>query len=68
MWMKYSPKHYLYTTAGECCSTWYPSAGTSCPMAEDDGVQEGYFWLVEEAYFPNWKGNGKPMSFYSSHL
>ena len=57
MWMKMSPKHYLYTTPEECCDLWYPSE-LNCPMAEDDGVQEGYFWLVDEAFFPNWKGDG----------
>ena len=57
MWMKMSPKHYLYTTPEECCDLWYPGE-FNCPMAEDDGVQEGYFWLVDEAFFPNWKGDG----------
>ena len=56
MWMKLSPKHYLYTTPEECCSTWYPKE-SACPLKEDDGVQEGYFWIVDHAFFPNWKGN-----------
>ena len=51
-----SPKHYLYTTAEECCSEWYP-AESDCPMAEDDGVQAGFYWLVDDAYYPNFKGN-----------
>eukprot|EP00578_Thalassiosira_sp_NH16_P025614 CAMPEP_0181100192 /NCGR_PEP_ID=MMETSP1071-20121207/13063_1 /TAXON_ID=35127 /ORGANISM="Thalassiosira sp., Strain NH16" /LENGTH=780 /DNA_ID=CAMNT_0023182907 /DNA_START=66 /DNA_END=2405 /DNA_ORIENTATION=+ len=57
MWMKLSPKHYLYTTPDECCSKWYPNE-SNCPLREDDGVQEGYFWVVDEAFYPNWKGNG----------
>ncbi|KAL9179752.1 hypothetical protein ACHAXT_007722 [Thalassiosira profunda] len=57
IWMKNSPKHYLYTTPAECCSVWYPDA-TDCPMAEDDGVQEGKFWVMDTAFFPNWKGAG----------
>ena len=57
MWMKASPKHYLYNTPEECCSTWYP-ATADCPLPKDDGVQAGYFWIVDEAFFPNWKGDG----------
>ena len=26
-------------------------------MLGDDGVQDGYFWIVDGAYFPNWKGD-----------
>jgi len=56
MWMDLSPKHYLYTTPEQCCSTWYPNE-SNCPMPEDDGVQEGHFWVVDGAYYPNFKGN-----------
>lgn len=51
-------RHYLYTTPDECCSNWYPAHGRRCPMTEDDGVQEGYFWVVDEAYYPNFQGDG----------
>jgi hypothetical protein len=54
--MHLSPKNYLYTTPEDCCSTWYPSI-SDCPMPGDDGVQDGYFWIVDGAYFPNWKGD-----------
>jgi len=57
MWMNLSPKHYLYQTPEDCCTTWYPYE-QKCPLTEDDGVQEGYFWVVDEAFYPNWKGNG----------
>lgn len=56
MWMDLSPKHYLYTTPDECCSMWYPNT-SDCPLKEDDGVQEGYFWIVDVAFYPNWKGD-----------
>mmetsp|Transcript_34642 Transcript_34642/g.58795 ORF Transcript_34642/g.58795 Transcript_34642/m.58795 type:complete len:283 (+) Transcript_34642:995-1843(+) len=56
MWMKLSPKHYLYTTPEDCCNTWYAGAA-DCPMPGNDGVQEGYYWIVEEAFYPNFKGN-----------
>ena len=56
MWMKQSPKHYLYTTPEECCSTWYPN-DSNCLMAGDDGVQEGFYWQVDDAFYPNFKGD-----------
>ena len=56
MWMKQSPKHYLYTTPQECCTAWYPNE-QNCPMAEDDGVQQGFYWHVDEHFYPNWKGD-----------
>ena len=56
MWMKLSPKHYLYRTPEDCCSQWYP-AESSCPRAEDDGVQEGFYWQVDQAFYPNFKGD-----------
>ena len=56
MWMKLSPKHYLYRTPEDCCTQWYP-AEASCPRAEDDGVQEGFYWQVDEAFYPNFKGD-----------
>ena len=40
MWMDNVPEHYLYTTPEECCSTWYPRE-SDCPLAGDDGVQDG---------------------------
>mmetsp|Transcript_15776 Transcript_15776/g.32987 ORF Transcript_15776/g.32987 Transcript_15776/m.32987 type:complete len:657 (-) Transcript_15776:54-2024(-) len=49
-------KHYLYTTPEECCSMWYPSS-YNCPSTPDDGVQDGKYWIVDAAYYPNWKGN-----------
>ena len=52
-----APKFYLYTSAEECCSKWYPEE-PACPMAEDDGVQEGYYWIVDFAFYPNFKGDG----------
>jgi len=57
MWMMLSTAHYLYQTPEECCTTWYP-AESNCPLQEDDGVQVGYFWIVDEAFYPNWKGDG----------
>ena len=56
--MMLSPKHYLYATPEQCCEVWYPAAGSNCPMAEDDGVQEGHYWVVDEAFYPNFKGDG----------
>jgi len=56
MWMALSPKHYLYQTPEDCCTVWYP-ASSSCPLPGNDGVQEGYYWIVEEAYYPNFKGD-----------
>ena len=56
MWMNLSPEHYIYTTAEECCHTWYPS-NENCPLLDDDGEQDGFFWIVDGAFFPNWKGN-----------
>mmetsp|Transcript_41266 Transcript_41266/g.75496 ORF Transcript_41266/g.75496 Transcript_41266/m.75496 type:complete len:244 (-) Transcript_41266:85-816(-) len=48
---------YLYTTPEECCTTWYPAAGESCPLGPDDGVQGGTYWQTDVAFYPNWKGN-----------
>ena len=56
MYMKNSPRHYLYTTPDECCSVWYQD-GPSCVQAEDDGVQEGFYWIVDEAFYPNFNGD-----------
>lgn len=56
MWYKNSPKHYLYTTPEGCCKEWYKK-GVECLAAEDDGVQEGFYWQVDTAYYPNFKGD-----------
>lgn len=56
-WMKNYPKHYLFQSAEECCAAWYPNE-SNCPMAIDDGVQEGHFWITDFAYYPNWDGAG----------
>lgn len=56
MWMSFSSKHYLFTSASECCSRWYPNRH-DCPLQEDDGVQAGPFWIVDGAFYPNWRGN-----------
>jgi len=56
MWMALYPKHYLYTTPDQCCEEWYPNNG-NCPQVEDDGVQEGHYWVVDEAFYPNFKGD-----------
>lgn len=56
MWMALYPKHYLYQTADECCSKWYPSS-PNCPLPGNDGVQEGYYWIVDEAFYPNFQGD-----------
>ena len=54
--MHLSTKDYLFTTGDECCQRWYPY-NTDCVIPEDDGVQEGDFWISDAAYFPNWKGD-----------
>ena len=56
MWMKLYPKQYLYTSPQECCTEWYPGA-SNCPLPEDDGVQEGFYWIVDPVFYPNWKGD-----------
>jgi len=56
MWMKLYSKHYLYQTAEECCSAWYPSS-LSCPLPGNDGVQEMQYWVVNDAFYPNFQGD-----------
>ena len=56
MWMHLSTKDYLFTTSVECCQRWYPY-NVDCVIPEDDGVQEGEFYISDAAYYPNWKGN-----------
>ena len=56
MWMKLFTKHYLYQTPEECCEKWYPSE-PNCPLPGDDGVQEGFYWQVDESFYPNWSGD-----------
>ena len=57
-WMMLSPRHYLYTTPEDCCNQWYPALGSQCPSLEDDGVQEGHYWENDEAFYPNFNGDG----------
>lgn len=56
MWMSLYTKQFLYQTADECCKVWYPSS-TDCPLPGNDGVQESYYWLADEAFYPNFQGD-----------